>query len=478
MVLQQGRSQQKHPIKTTLASPLASHIPARDRFPWYHLIGGSVLALLSLGAFTASPSLAQSSADSTSDRPSSSLPLPVGLGIVGGSGAISVGALALADHQRRAKQRSILQKQGLETELAEAIVQQENLEAKLEGAIAQQNNLETKLEAAIAQLELRDQRRCQLAHRNTHNQLKQHQDEIERLLAQIQKASDHEKNLRQDLAQEKALTIKLREAEKEYQEQLSQERKTTAALRKQIKVLAGERQQNRSSIAFTSHTNATYTHLSPFHLDYDYPTHIILTSSETDSYLDEHKSIVRDALDEGLKNVISDEDRKTGTPFRRPDVLQSILASYQQWSVGAKSEVPELILYSSESDLYEKEHRSIVREALRLGLKKVASGGDRNSTQCIRRETILRGILKLNDWGKENERRRKIVRKVLDGYTGLRSKNKSALMEIGISITSQNKHYKLCFENDDRYIDSLAVSPSDKRHGGKNAARDILKRFF
>jgi len=57
------------------------------------------------------------------------------------------------------------------------------------------------------------------------------------------------------------------------------------------------------------------------------------------------------------------------------------------------------------------------------------------------------------------------------------SKVKRALEEMGFEITDDGKHYKLTYEDDDRYTFTLPRSGSDRR-GGLNAASDIAKRLF
>ncbi|GMU46359.1 MAG: hypothetical protein AMXMBFR26_11410 [Porticoccaceae bacterium] len=51
------------------------------------------------------------------------------------------------------------------------------------------------------------------------------------------------------------------------------------------------------------------------------------------------------------------------------------------------------------------------------------------------------------------------------------------LEEMGFSITEEGKHYKLTFQDDDRYTFTLPKSGSDHR-GGLNAASDIGRLLF
>ena len=57
------------------------------------------------------------------------------------------------------------------------------------------------------------------------------------------------------------------------------------------------------------------------------------------------------------------------------------------------------------------------------------------------------------------------------------SEIRQELLNMGITITDDGKHYKLTYHGDDRYVNTLAKTPSDWR-GSKNAVAGINARLF
>ena len=55
---------------------------------------------------------------------------------------------------------------------------------------------------------------------------------------------------------------------------------------------------------------------------------------------------------------------------------------------------------------------------------------------------------------------------------------RSTLKDLGFEITEDGKHYKLVYYGDSRYWTTLDKTPSDKAHGGKNAAQTIIRDMF
>ena len=72
---------------------------------------------------------------------------------------------------------------------------------------------------------------------------------------------------------------------------------------------------------------------------------------------------------------------------------------------------------------------------------------------------------------------REALKGALRAYRTMDGKTRKTLEGMGFSISEDGKHYKLIFQNDDRYTFPLAKSGSDYR-GGLNAASDIAKRLF
>jgi hypothetical protein len=124
----------------------------------------------------------------------------------------------------------------------------------------------------------------------------------------------------------------------------------------------------------------------------------------------------------------------------------------------------------SEHDLYDGELIGIVRDAI--------ENASNNVREDSRRQHVLRAILESTPDGKIAESLRSKIRDVLRGYTGMGSRTKKELEELGFSVEKEGGHWKLTFYDDDRYTFALATSGGDSKRGGLNAASDISSLFF
>lgn len=71
----------------------------------------------------------------------------------------------------------------------------------------------------------------------------------------------------------------------------------------------------------------------------------------------------------------------------------------------------------------------------------------------------------------------KTIKDTLTNYQRMDERTKRTLERIGFEIISEGNHYKLTFNGDNRYIITLAKTPSDHRNG-KNTASDICGLLF
>ena len=72
---------------------------------------------------------------------------------------------------------------------------------------------------------------------------------------------------------------------------------------------------------------------------------------------------------------------------------------------------------------------------------------------------------------------RDALKNLLRGTSTLDARIRRALESMGFRISSGGKHYKLVYQEDDRYTYPLPKSGSDHR-GGLNAANDIGRLMF
>lgn len=122
-----------------------------------------------------------------------------------------------------------------------------------------------------------------------------------------------------------------------------------------------------------------------------------------------------------------------------------------------------------EQNFFQGEIGTIVSEAL-------ADCASRAQTDS-RRSHVLTALVESNPSTDVASKKREKIKSLLRNYRSMDSTTRSGLEELGFSISDDGKHYKLIYQDDDRYVFSLPKSGSDHR-GGLNSASDIAKRIF
>ncbi|KDO00817.2 hypothetical protein [Pseudomonas donghuensis] len=129
-----------------------------------------------------------------------------------------------------------------------------------------------------------------------------------------------------------------------------------------------------------------------------------------------------------------------------------------------------LIDSGDEDDYFEGEILSVILDALDDYLKKSARPGSR-------REHLLKSILDSNESNGVREEKSRSLKDVLRGYREMNKKVRDVFEELGFSLTSEGKHWKLTYQDDERYTYVLPKTGSDYR-GGLNAGADIVNIVF
>ena len=75
------------------------------------------------------------------------------------------------------------------------------------------------------------------------------------------------------------------------------------------------------------------------------------------------------------------------------------------------------------------------------------------------------------------ENRKSRIKRLLKGYSNLSASLKHDLEELGFSVVSEGKHYKLTYFQDPRYTIVMAKSCSDAR-AGNNLASEIIRKML
>ena len=126
------------------------------------------------------------------------------------------------------------------------------------------------------------------------------------------------------------------------------------------------------------------------------------------------------------------------------------------------TETMPIVYQGDEEDFYPDEIKDMILGALDEVLT--------NTEVTTRRADILEDILENNLYQHLSEKRKQKVKAMFKGYKYLNSAMKQELLELGITISDDGKHYKFTYRDDPRYMVTLAKTPSDNRAGNNNAA--------
>jgi hypothetical protein len=116
-------------------------------------------------------------------------------------------------------------------------------------------------------------------------------------------------------------------------------------------------------------------------------------------------------------------------------------------------------------------------EILALTLLAIKEYAAKSTRPKSRREHILSAILNSNIANDLHDQKTKALKDVLRGYREMNKKVRDTFEELGFSITADGKHWKVLYQEDERYTYILPKTGSDHR-GGLNAAADIANIVY
>ncbi|MBE9013756.1 hypothetical protein IQ250_26570 [Pseudanabaenaceae cyanobacterium LEGE 13415] len=129
--------------------------------------------------------------------------------------------------------------------------------------------------------------------------------------------------------------------------------------------------------------------------------------------------------------------------------------------VETKLAVPEqdgaIILTACERDFYPNERGEILIEVLKDSL--------RNVRENSRRQHIIADIVANNAFESKREKIKAELHELFRDYRDMSRSTRKSLERMGFEIVSENNHYKLIFQKDNRYMVAFAKTTSDWRAG-------------
>ncbi|CAN7472976.1 hypothetical protein LJR159_003036 [Pseudomonas brassicacearum] len=116
-------------------------------------------------------------------------------------------------------------------------------------------------------------------------------------------------------------------------------------------------------------------------------------------------------------------------------------------------------------------------EILALALLALKDYTAKNTHANSRREHVLTAIINSNIIGDLYEQKSRTLKEALRGYRDMSKKIKDTFEDLGFNIQAEGKHWKIIYQEDERYTYVLPKTGSDHR-GGLNAAADIANIVF
>lgn len=174
-----------------------------------------------------------------------------------------------------------------------------------------------------------------------------------------------------------------------------------------------------------------------------------------------------DSIYAEFSNEIDELERKVKELTNRNAILEN---ENNRLSMNILDNSKEGIVYQlNEKDLFPGEINEIVLSILQESLENAKSG--------TRRYDVVKDIIDSNQSSGVLQRKAVEVKRVLKGYKSLNATKKKALEDIGLFFKDEGKHYKAVYYNDNRYMVTIAKTPSDAR-SGNNVSSTIIREWL
>lgn len=173
----------------------------------------------------------------------------------------------------------------------------------------------------------------------------------------------------------------------------------------------------------------------------------------------ENASIV-ETFDIDLKKV-DEENKRLKERINDLEIENNILKTRLETA----NEKP-LLFYGNEIELYPNEIKEILLDVMKKS----------NLQKGSRRYDIISDIIKCNDFESSLYDKQEEIKSILNDYRELTLDKIARLERLGFKITSEGKHHKLQY-GDDRYIVTIAKTPSDVK-SGKQAISFLINKIY
>ncbi len=179
--------------------------------------------------------------------------------------------------------------------------------------------------------------------------------------------------------------------------------------------------------------------------------------------------------EEEKEDVYAEFGEDIETLEKRNEAQRNEILALRVENQGLRSKLAEndsvpILFTGEEKDFFAGEIREFALRALSLALQN-------NIKSETRFADVISDLIKNNLTEEELTKRQAKIKELLSSYTGMTSEIRQELLNMGITITDDGKHYKLTYHGDDRYVNTMAKTPSDWR-GSKNMVAQLNARLF
>jgi hypothetical protein len=188
------------------------------------------------------------------------------------------------------------------------------------------------------------------------------------------------------------------------------------------------------------------------------------------------------------EELLADSDRRNAELRREAEDMSELrkrveeLTSENSWlraelSGSRKTELKQstrkaVLYYGEEPEFFDGEIREMLLDAIGKAAENL------KAIRGSRRADVLRDILAHNENQHVIEKRREDLSNLMRGYRTLDSKTEQGLKKLGFTVVSDNRHHKLVYYNDERYISIIPTTGSDGGRGGLNNAKETMRKLL